>query len=182
MIWAGFAAITLLALFALLWPLLHAAAAEKRPARFAVGIVAVALPAGAWLLYLGLGSPNLPDQPFAQRMQDPDFALQAEGAALQQRLDRDPDAAGFVRLGEILVELAGGRVTPEAGQAFARALQIDPNRPEARFFAGLAMAQRGDREQALAVWRALKKDSAENAPWLPILRKSIAGLENAERP
>jgi cytochrome c-type biogenesis protein CcmH len=178
--WPIFAVLTLATLAIVVLPLWRAPVTEKRPARFATIVVAIVLPVGAGLLYAALGRPGLPDQPYGQRMRDPDFALEVEALALTQKLEQAPDAANYARLGEIVVEKNGGRVTREAGAMFAKALQIDPRRADARFFAGLALAQRGERDKALAVWRTLEKDSDANAPWLPMLRKSIAEMETAE--
>lgn len=69
-----------------------------------------------------------------------------------------------------------GTVTPEAEQGFAAALRIDPGEPRAGFYLGLAALQKGDRDGALARWRALEAASPEGAEWLPMLRRRIASL------
>jgi|GEM_PF-6893148 hypothetical protein len=145
----------------------------------AVAICAM-LACGGGALYLALGRPGLPDAPFAERVRAPDFALKREAWRLIKQLERDPSAAGFSALGEMMVELAGGRVTPEAGEAFARALEMDGNEPRARFYAGLALYQRGKPAAALAVWRTLEKNSKPDATWLPLLRKKIDEAERTE--
>ena len=78
--------------------------------------------------------------------------------------------------GEALAAASRGRVTVEAERVFAAALRIDPKEPRARFYLGLATLQRGDRDGALARWRALESDSPEGAEWLPMLRQRIASL------
>lgn len=179
MIWAIFAVLTLATVAVLTEPLWRVPAGERRPAWFALAAMAVLLPVGAGLVYAGVGAPQVPGAAYRDRLRDPDFALQSEALNLSQRLEQRPSAAGFARLGEILVDLNGGRVTPAAGEAFSKALQMEPARPDARYFAGLAIAQHGEKQKALAVWRALEKDSSPNAPWLAVLRKSIADLEAA---
>ena len=88
-----------------------------------------------------------------------------------------PADAGLRALrGEALAAAAAGTVTEEAERDFAAAVSIDPGEPRARFYLGLAALQRGDREAALARWRALEADSPEDAEWLPMLRRRIAGL------
>lgn len=73
-------------------------------------------------------------------------------------------------LGEALLMAAGGTVPEPARAAFARALELDPNDPRARFYTGLAQAQRGEQQLALDTWVALWADSPPDAPWLDSLR------------
>lgn len=79
-------------------------------------------------------------------------------------------------LGEALTLAADGIVTEPAQEAFARALELDPDDPRARFYIGLAQAQRGDQRQALASWAALWADSPPDAPWLESLKTQGAAL------
>jgi cytochrome c-type biogenesis protein CcmH len=181
MIWLVFAALTLAVLAVLIAPLFKAPASERRAGRFAALVMAIMLPLGAGLLYAALGHPRLPGQPYAERLKHPVFALQSEAVALAKRLEVAPDAEGFSRLGEILTEFGGGRVTGQAGEAFARALELDPGDPRARYYAGLALMQRGKRAEALAVWRDLERDSKPDAPWLPMLRQGIADAEKSKK-
>ncbi len=78
--------------------------------------------------------------------------------------------------GEALAAANRGTVTEEAEHLFAAALTIDPGEPRAHFYLGLAALQKGDRDGALARWRALEAASPEDAEWLPMLRQRIAGL------
>jgi cytochrome c-type biogenesis protein CcmH len=86
------------------------------------------------------------------------------------------DAASQSARGEDLVTAAGGKVGPDARQAFEAALAVDPAEPRARFFLGLAAAQDGKSDEALARWLALEKDSPPDAPWLKPLRSNIDRL------
>jgi cytochrome c-type biogenesis protein CcmH len=80
-------------------------------------------------------------------------------------------------LGEALAGLASGIVTAEARAAFERALAHDPNSFKARFFLGLAAEQDGRRADAAAMWRSLLAASPPDAPWLALLRESLARVD-----
>jgi cytochrome c-type biogenesis protein CcmH len=71
---------------------------------------------------------------------------------------------------------AGGVVSPEARAAFEQAIALDPGDARARFYAGLAMLQRGERRPALDAWAALIADTPGDAPWLPDLRLQASAL------
>jgi cytochrome c-type biogenesis protein CcmH len=77
-------------------------------------------------------------------------------------------------LGEALVFAANGVVTAEAKAAFERAIALDANRVEARYFLGLAAEQDGDYSQAAATWRALLEAAPPDAPWIDVLRGALA--------
>lgn len=68
-------------------------------------------------------------------------------------------------LGEALTAEAGGRVTPEAREAFTRAIAGDAKNAKALFFLGFAALQDGDRETALKHWRELAAQQAPGDPW-----------------
>jgi cytochrome c-type biogenesis protein CcmH len=79
-------------------------------------------------------------------------------------------------LGEVLVMASGGTVGEEARAAFDQALKIEAGDVRARFYAGLAMLQRGERQGALDAWVGLLEDAPADAPWLPDLRQRTAAL------
>jgi cytochrome c-type biogenesis protein CcmH len=81
-------------------------------------------------------------------------------------------------LGEALTGLAGGVVTADAKAAFERALTHDSNSFKARFFLGLAAEQDGRRAEAAAMWRNLLAASPPDAPWLALLRESLARVDS----
>jgi cytochrome c-type biogenesis protein CcmH len=60
---------------------------------------------------------------------------------------------------EALVGAANGVVTPEARTAIGEVLKRDPKDARARYFAGLASEQDGDKAAALTVWTALLTDA-----------------------
>ncbi len=82
-----------------------------------------------------------------------------------------PEIAGL--LGETAVAVANGVVTPEAEAAFGRVLSADPGDPRARYYAGLARAQAGDRADAVRVWFDLIAASPPDSPWLPTVREAM---------
>jgi len=77
---------------------------------------------------------------------------------------------------EASIDAAGGIVTEKAGKALARALEIDPANPRARFYQGLDLVQRGERQKALDLWAGLIKDTPADAPYLPVLRERVTAL------
>ncbi|KAA0971056.1 c-type cytochrome biogenesis protein CcmI [Aureimonas fodinaquatilis] len=78
--------------------------------------------------------------------------------------------------GEALIQQAGGRVSEQAGSAFAQALELDPQALLPRFFLALALSQQDRLAEAVPAWQSLIDDSPENSPWLPTAR---AALEEA---
>ncbi|MBL8833536.1 MAG: c-type cytochrome biogenesis protein CcmI [Rhodospirillales bacterium] len=82
-----------------------------------------------------------------------------------------PEIAGL--LGETAVAVANGQVTPEAEAAFARVLSADPGDPRARYYAGLAHAQAGERADAVRIWFDLIAASPPDSPWLATVREAM---------
>jgi cytochrome c-type biogenesis protein CcmH len=195
----------------------------------AVALVFV-VPLVAIGLYLLLGNPGLPSQPFAERpvpeappesapagdigvltarlaarlAEDPDnrdgWLLLARSYAQTQQYDaaaeayRQAIAQGFDdpqiqgALGEMLTARDGGRVGPEARNAFAAVLAHDPQDPRARYYAGLALAQDGRAHEAIDIWLGLMRQSTAEAPWRPVVAQQIReaaaslGIEAPEIP
>lgn len=88
----------------------------------------------------------------------------------------DGTAEIHAALAEARIEAAGGVVTEKARAALQRALELDPASPRARFYQGLALSQRGERQQALDAWAALVGDTPADAPYLPVLRERVTAL------
>ena len=76
--------------------------------------------------------------------------------------------------GEAIVVMQNGMVVPEARRLFLRALATDHDNPQARFYLGLAEAQIGMFDKAVAIWKDLEKTSEADAPWMEALRQHIA--------
>ena len=100
--------------------------------------------------------------------------------AIKSGLAEHPrDADLWVGLGNALVIHAGGLVTPAARLAFERARAIAPDHPGPSFFMGLAYAQAGQADRALALWQALLAKAPPDAPWRRDLEQRIAELGGA---
>ncbi|MBK8160354.1 MAG: c-type cytochrome biogenesis protein CcmI [Rhodospirillaceae bacterium] len=167
---------------------------------------AVVLPLLGFGLYLMLGEPALPGQPFSATAAVP---VSAELAALEAEVSARPtdakawislaagyDAAGRAKdaataygkavalgaqdgttlaaFGQALLLANQGEMNAAAGDAFRRAIAVEPSNPTARFFLALGKAQAGDVEGALTDWMALEKDTPKDAPWRATLEDHIA--------
>ena len=86
-------------------------------------------------------------------------------------------ADGEADLGEALVGAANGVVTAEAASAFEHALALDNHNVKARFFTGLSAEQDGKRDQAAAIWRDLLQNAPTGAPWIALVRQSLAEID-----
>lgn len=76
--------------------------------------------------------------------------------------------------GEALALAAEDGFPDEARTAFARALELDPADPRARYFEGVRKDVDGDHEGAIDDWIALLRDTPPGAPWESSLRALIA--------
>lgn len=103
-----------------------------------------------------------------RRFDDAVVALRKSLALNGETATRDAD------LGEALVAAANGVVTDEAKRSFQNAVMREPQNPKARYFLGLADEQDGNRDAAAAKWRAMLKDAPADAPWLDVVRTSLA--------
>jgi cytochrome c-type biogenesis protein CcmH len=136
-----------------------------------LGLAAVA---GAGALYVSRGEPLLPAAPPVKGAPDAAAVRERLAAHLAARPD-DPDA--HAAMGELLAMEAGGVVTPEARESFARALAGDGANIRALFFLGLEREQAGDAAGALAHWRPLVERAPADAPWADEMRQRVRQLE-----
>jgi cytochrome c-type biogenesis protein CcmH len=67
--------------------------------------LAIVILFGAGILYVQLGSPELPGRPYASRAAEPDIILTTEAKNLAAALERKPDAEGYKHLGDSFTEL-----------------------------------------------------------------------------
>lgn len=88
----------------------------------------------------------------------------------------------FAAQAEAMILAARGYVSPGAEDALASALQRDPALPVARYYAGLALAQAGREQEALALWTRLEREAPPTAPWLPFLREALAEMRGEAAP
>lgn len=90
-----------------------------------------------------------------------------------------PIAARHAALGEAQTIAAQGAVTKEARGNFEAALKLDAASPMSRYYLGLAAAQDGDREQAIALWSRLLADAPAGAAYVEVVRAQLDKLRGA---
>jgi cytochrome c-type biogenesis protein CcmH len=106
-----------------------------------------------------------------------DGAASAEAYRKAARIEPD-NAENWSSLGEAL-QTGSRTVVPEAAQALAKAIALDPSDARARYFLAVQKDLSGDHKGALADWSALLRDTPPGAPWEADLRRTIA--ETAKR-
>lgn len=92
------------------------------------------------------------------------------------------DATRLADYGEALVATGDGVVSSKARDAFERALKQDPNAVKPQFYLARAAEQDGDRAQARTRYAALAAGAPPEAPWLPMVRDSLARLDGTAPP
>ncbi|MSO91838.1 MAG: c-type cytochrome biogenesis protein CcmI [Rhodospirillales bacterium] len=97
-------------------------------------------------------------------------AAKAYRQAMRASSNRPDIAADYA---EVLFVTAGSTVTAEARAILEAVQAADPINPKARYYLGLAMAERGDFRGALQAWIDLALLSPEDAPWMPFVRENI---------
>jgi cytochrome c-type biogenesis protein CcmH len=97
-------------------------------------------------------------------------------AMLERSLRVHEDARVFSDLGQALVNLNEGTVTPEAERAFAASLALDETLPEPAFFLGAAAYEGGDREGALDYWAGIVRRLPEGDPFRGAIAVRAADL------
>ena len=85
--------------------------------------------------------------------------------------DREAD------LGEAQVAAANGVVTADAKATFERALKEEAGNLKAQYFVGLVAEQDGRPEEAARIWRAMLETAPANAPFRPLVQRSLARVE-----
>ena len=102
--------------------------------------------------------------------------LTAAHAAQSKAIALKGDAAtaqDYTTLAALMIQAAGGNVSPEADHALASALRLDPTDLVARYYAGLMYLQIGRPDVTFRYWEPLLAESPPEAPWLPIVRDRI---------
>lgn len=112
---------------------------------------------------------------------DEEAKLLSRAVALAARAE-DPFLRHYAaHLGQAQVRAAKGVVGDDALETFAYVRAIYPADPLSRHFEALALAQRGDRAQALVLWRELLSEGPSRAYWKDMVRKAIADTERGMR-
>lgn len=79
-------------------------------------------------------------------------------------------------LGEARVMAANGVVGEGARKVFVRLLELEPGRPEARFWLAIAKEQDGDQAAAAADYRGLLAEAPADVPWREVVEQRLAAL------
>lgn len=102
-------------------------------------------------------------------------ALDAQDRVIAIRGDQ-VSARDLAGRAELMVQAAGGYVSPEAEAALRAVLARDPANGMARFYLGLLDWQIGRPDRAFGIWRALLEQSQPDAPWVAPIRAGIGEL------
>lgn len=108
--------------------------------------------------------------PVYQRLGRADEAVFAYRNTIRLLGDSAARSAG---LGEALSDAAGGTVSAEALAAFERALELDPGSAKARFFVGIAAAQEGRYDEAIAGWSRMAAELPADSEWRRAAEQAI---------
>ena len=97
-----------------------------------------------------IDQPNAPEPHFfigemLRAQGRPDDALRAYQSALRRNQDYVP---ALLALADVIVELSGGNVGPDATRLYARAYQLDETQVRAGMWAAMGAAQAGDQAKA----------------------------------
>ncbi|WP_336487279.1 c-type cytochrome biogenesis protein CcmI [Methylobacterium nigriterrae] len=84
--------------------------------------------------------------------------------------------------GEALVAAGNGVVSPEAKAIFARAAGLDASAAKPRFYLARAAEQAGDTDGAIRELTTLEQAGPADAPWLPLVRETLARLKKEPVP
>ncbi|SDN57319.1 cytochrome c-type biogenesis protein CcmH [Methylobacterium phyllostachyos] len=84
--------------------------------------------------------------------------------------------------GEALTAAADGTVTPDAKALFEKAQAKEPNAPKPRFYLARAAEQAGDTGEAIRQLTTLEAASPPDAPWLGVVRQTLARLKGEPAP
>ncbi|NUJ78595.1 c-type cytochrome biogenesis protein CcmI [Methylocystis sp. FS] len=91
-------------------------------------------------------------------------------------------AARLAALGEARVVVAQGVVTPQAKKDFEAALALDAAAPEAQYYLGLAAAQAGEKDKAIAIFSKMAADAPADAAYLKAVNAQLANLRGEANP
>ncbi len=72
--------------------------------------------------------------------------------------------------------LANGNKVPAAARVIFEQLAAEQADPRARYYVALAKAQSQDFQNAINDWGLLARDSAPDAPWMPLVRRDIVNM------
>ncbi len=181
MLWFVLAFMSLVAIGFAVRPLVRDLARQRMLVTVAISFVAAA----SALIYSYTGNPDVPSGPgrqpdvgamvasLAARLESEpdnlngwkmlgrsyltlgDFSGAVTAFERAVELESAENAQTLVDLGVALLQEAGQQLEPRAATMFENALALEPNNPEALFYAGIAAANRGDELLAADRWEGL---------------------------
>ncbi len=129
-----------------------------------------------------LDQPNAPEPHFfigemLRAQGRPDDALRAYQSALRRNPDYVP---ALLSLADVLVELGGGSVGPDATRLYARAYELDESQVRAGMWAAMGAAQAGDQAKAEQAMRYIYARLPEDDPRRERFRGMIEAIGQGE--
>ncbi|RJE80523.1 c-type cytochrome biogenesis protein CcmI [Paracoccus sp. JM45] len=95
---------------------------------------------------------------------------------LVQALGDQADDVQLMQLATLMINAAGGIITPQAEAVLVRALKLNPDQPQARYLQGVLLIQNGRPDRAFPIWQQLLEQGPDDAPWQPTIRNAIGEL------
>jgi cytochrome c-type biogenesis protein CcmH len=95
---------------------------------------------------------------------------------LVEVLGDQADDVHLMQLATLMINAAGGIITPQAEAVLVRTLKINPDQPQARYLQGVLLIQNGRPDRAFPIWRQLLEQGPDDAPWQPTIRNAIEEL------
>lgn len=103
-----------------------------------------------------------------------DDATTAYATAIRIQGESASRLLGYV---DARIRADNGVIGDDARKALARVRELAPDRQEPRIWLAMAKEQDGDKQGAIADYRAIVAESAANAPWRSTVEQRIAALE-----
>lgn len=88
----------------------------------------------------------------------------------------DATADDYVRQADLMLNAAGGFISPEAETMLTRALELEPRHQLARYYTGLLFAQNGRPDMGFRLWKGLLEEGPATAIWWTSVRSQIGSL------
>ncbi len=89
---------------------------------------------------------------------------------------KEASATDYANLADMMIQAAGGYVSPEAEAALNETLKRDEQNGVARYYLGLMHAQTGRPDLGFEMWSTLLEQSLPGAPWVAPIRSQIMEL------
>lgn len=117
-------------------------------------------------ILLARNEANLGNFRAAYMAQERVIALKGDAATVEDQLMQ----------ATLMIQAAGGQVSPEAEAIFSAVLQREPGNETALFFGGIVNLQVGRADLAFRLWKTLVETAPANSRWLADVRPRMAEL------